>query len=267
VLRIGSSAAVEAVHDDGPPMVDLPLDPAGIGDGAGTIVALGAGIAAEARRAGIDVVSLAPAPSIPPEPPEPGMVATVRSGLGIPADHRLAVSIADLVPEQRPEDFVAVAYRMRHHKDLHFLLVGEGDLAGTVSDIARYFGLTNFTLAPQSHGTFELVLAADIVVSTAESDPWPTAANAALALGRSLVATDVEGRKELAANWAEDRLSLVQPGDVAGLAGAVETAIAGTRKPRATKKAWKTAQRRGAEGLRLMADALRGGSPESKGDN
>ncbi len=267
VLRIGGAAALELSHDGAPPIVDLPLDSTEIASGARTVVALSAGIAEAAARAEIEVVPLAAVPSIPTDPPASEEVATLCSGLGIPADRRLVVGISELAPDQRPEDFVAVANRLRHRADIHFLLVGEGELAGTVSDIARYFGLENLTLAPQTHGTFELVLAADIVMSTAERDPWPTPAVAALALGRCLVATDVEGRREIAADWADDRISLVAPGDIVGLAGAIETAIDGARKPRATKKAWKTARTRSTQGLRTVAEVLEGRPADSKGDS
>jgi len=266
MLRIGGAGALALDPDEAPPIIDLPLDPSEIWSGAETLVALSAGIAGAAGQGGIDVILLTAAPSLPPEPPGPEAVATVRSELGVPADHLLVVGIADLVSEQRPEDFVAVAHRMRHRTDIHFLLVGEGDLTGTVSDIARYFGLENFSLAPQTRSTFELVLAADIVMSTAERDPWPTPTIAALALGRRLVATDVEGRREVVANWPEDRIALVQPGDVAGLAGAIETAVSGMRKPRATKKEWKIAQTRTTKGLRLMADVLQARGAGTKGD-
>ena len=267
VLRIGGAGEVALSHDEGPRIIELPLDSSEIGTDARTLLALGEGIAGAAARAEIEVIPLTAAPTIPPTPPDSDAVTTVRSGLGIPGEIRLVVGIADLVPEHRPEDFVAVANRLRHRPDIHFLLVGEGELAGTVSDIARYFGLENLTLAPQTHGTFELVLAADIVMSTAERDPWPTPAAAALALGRCLVATDVEGRRELAEGWAEDRTSFVQPGDIVGLAGAIEAAVDGKRKPRATKKAWNIARARTAAGLRTVAIVLNGRPDDSKGDS
>ena len=267
VLRIGGAAALALARDEAPPIIDLPLDPSEITGGARTVLALSDGIAEAAARLEIEAVPMAAVPSIPTDPPHPEEVATVCSGLGIPADRRLVVGIADLVPDQRPEDFVSVANRLRHRPDIHFLLVGEGELVGTVSDIARHFGLENLTLAPQTHGTFELVLAADIVMSTAERDPWPTSSVAALALGRNLVATDIEGRREMAASWADDRISLVQPGNVVGLADAVEAAVDGSKKPRATKKAWKTARTRSTQGLRVVAEVLRGRPADSKGDS
>jgi glycosyltransferase involved in cell wall biosynthesis len=177
------------------------------------------------------------------------------------------VTAAELVADQRPEDVAAVAHRLRHRPEIHFLLVGDGELAGTVSDIARYFELANFTLAPRTHDLFDLVLAADVVVSTAERDPWSISAAAALALGRHLVVTDVEGRRELVEDWQNDRCAVIPPGDVAGLAAAVEAAVDAGRKSRATKKAWKEAVTRSSASLRLVVDALDRRSTDSKGES
>jgi glycosyltransferase involved in cell wall biosynthesis len=266
VLRIGGAGRIAVEIEDGPPVFDLPLDPSEVGSDQGTVLAIGESIAEAARRAGSEVVPLAGAPSLPSIPPDPEAAATVRSGLGISIDQRLVVGIADLEAEQRPEDVVAVAQRLRHREDIHFLLVGDGELAGTVSDIARHYGLENFTLAPRTHGVFELVLAADVVVIAAERDPWSTPAVAALALGRHLVATDVPARRELVDGWDEDRVALVRPGDVSGLAGAVETAIDRRRKPRATKKAWKAAAAGSVRGLGRVAELFLAVGAGAKGE-
>jgi glycosyltransferase involved in cell wall biosynthesis len=267
VLRVGTATGIGLPDDPGVAVIDLPLDRSEIDPGAKVVLAVSEGIADAAAECSVEVVGLPAAPGLPPQPPESEQAAVVRSSLGVPEDHRLVVAVSEMVAEQRPEDIAAVAHRLRHRPELHFLLVGDGALAGTVSDIARYFELENFTLAPRTHDLFDLVLAADVVLSTAERDPWSISAAAALALGRHLVVTDVEGRRELVEDWNNDRCVVVQPGDVAGFAFAVEAAVDADRKPRATKKAWKEAVTRSSKSLQLVSDVLDRRSADPKGES
>ena len=71
----------------------------------------------------------------------------IREDLGIEEGATLVTMSADLVPEKRPEDFVAVARHLRDDDSLFFLLCGEGPLSGTVQDLARCFSLSRFSLA------------------------------------------------------------------------------------------------------------------------
>jgi glycosyltransferase involved in cell wall biosynthesis len=267
VLRVGRGFEFSPSDDVRPHVVDLPLDSSEVAPGARVVLALGRGIAGAATAGGATVIPLASAPAVPADPPDPESTVSIRSAFGIPDDHRLVITICDLAAEHRPEDVAAVAHRLHHRRDTHFLLVGEGDLGGTVSDIARYFGLENFTMAPHTHDLHDLIMAADVVLITAERDPWSVPAAAALALGRHLVATDVDGRQELVDACGGDRHALVAPGDVGGLAAAVEAAVDARPRPRATKKAWKAAGARSDQNLRVVADVLRGDKGGSKGDD
>jgi len=255
ILRVDSS--LELPDWKGRPvLIDLPASAAGLGGGADLVLAPGRDTAAKARGRGQEVVELVPGPMPPGDVPDPGEAADVRAAYGVPADARLVVAVGDLDADRRPEDVAAVARRLRHREDLHFLLVGGGPLAGTVSDLAGYFELDRFTFAPPGHPLKELVAASDCVLSTAEVDPWPQSVSAALALGRGVVATDIDGVRELVAAAGFDRSILCNPGDLEGLAAAVIAVVDEHRRPRITQKAWKAAAGRSSAAARVVADAL-----------
>ncbi len=184
----------------------------------------------------------------------------MRSAYGVPEDARLILTVCDLEPANRPSDVAAIARRLRHREDIYLLLIGQGSLAGSISDLAGYFELDRFIFAPSGHSVTEIVAASDCVLSTAEVDPWPVSVGAALALGRSVVATEIDGVRELVAAANGDRCTLLPPGDVNGLAAAVVEALGSQRKPRATKKAWNAARARSAKAADVIREALSGDS-------
>jgi len=263
VLRVGGILDLPDEEIQRPRVIDLPLDPTQLGAGSDVVLALGSVIADAAAGTDAVVVPMVVSTAAPAQLPDTERANSIRTTFSIPDDARLVVSFADLVPDQRPEDVAAVAHRLRHLGGVHFLLVGEGELAGTVSDVARYFGLENFTVAPRTHDLVDLILAADAVMLTAERDPWSVAAVLALTLGRPMVATDVVGRRELVEAVSSERVSLVPAGDIAGLATAVAAVLDDKKKPRATKKAWRAAEVRNRESLDLVRGALQGELTES----
>ena len=105
------------------------------------------------------------------------------------------------------------------------------------------------------------------MLSTAECDPWPEAIAAALALGRHVVATDVDGVRELVAAADGERCVLRPPGDLEGLAAGVVETLSAHRKARITKKAWGAAASRSRRSLATLAEVLAGpaasGGPEA----
>ncbi|MEX1310816.1 MAG: glycosyltransferase [Candidatus Sulfomarinibacteraceae bacterium] len=263
VIRIGAAVDLPSAREGFPAVVDLPLTAADVSADADRVLALGDGIAEAARAHELDVVDLIPAAAPPGEAPAEAQLGGIRAAYGVPDDARLVVTICDLEPAKRPEDVAAVARRLRGRDDLHFLVVGRGRLAGSLSDLAGYYGLERFTFAPPGHPVSELVAVGDCVLSTAEADPWPAAVSSALALGRSVVATDIDGVRELAADAGGDRCALRPVGDVDGLAEAVVEALDTHRKPRATKKAWQAAASRSERALTVVREALRRGRSDN----
>lgn len=256
LLRIDTGSNVP-IEGSGARVVDLPFASAAPGGEADLVVALGRELAEGTRAGGIETVELVPGPAPSGEMPAAEELAVVRSSYGIPEDARLVVSVCDLEPDDRPEDVAAVAKRLEHRPDIHVLLVGRGSLAGTVSDLAGYLGLERFTLAPPGHSATDIVAMSDCLLGTAEIDPWPVSVGEALALGRSVVATEIDGVRELCADADFDRCVLCPPGDVDALAAAVVDAVDTKRAPRMTRKAWNAASKRNRDAARILADALR----------
>jgi glycosyltransferase involved in cell wall biosynthesis len=260
ILRIGASFELPLFEESRPVIVDLPIDRSEILAGADSTLALGRGIAEAAQDRGEMTRELVPGPAPGGEIPQTDRSADVRSAYGVPGDAYLVLTVCDLEPAHRPEDVAAIARRLRNREDIHLLLIGQGSLAGSISDLAGYFELDRFTFAPPGHSVTEIVAACDCVLGTAEVDPWPVAIGAALALGRSVVATEIDGVRELVAAANGDRCTLLPPGDVNGLAAAVVEALESQRKPRATKKAWNAARARSAKAAHVVGAALTGGS-------
>jgi glycosyltransferase involved in cell wall biosynthesis len=240
VIRIGMSLTLE---HGGPsaPLIDLPLGPGQIDDRADLVLALGRDISAAAQLRGLKTADIVPAPSPAGELPVEASVAGIRAAYGVPEGARLVLSLGELEPEQRPEDVAAVAQRLSGRDDVHILLVGGGSLAGSVSDLAGHFRLGNFSMAPLVHPAAELVAVSDCILSTAEVDPWPTTIGLALALNRPVVATEIDGVRELAAAARPERFDLCPPGDVGALAAAVERVVANADFSPVTCEAWRNA--------------------------
>ena len=255
VLRVDAPVEVPR-GGDRPRVVDLPMSAVTVADDADLVLALGKSIGDGARGRGLKTVELIAGPRLPGDMPAPEELAGVRAAYGVPDDARLVLAACELDVDQRPEDVTAVARRLGRLEDTYVLLVGRGRLAGTVSDLAGYFGLERFTVAPPGHTLKHLVAVCDCLLSTSEVDPWPESVAAALALGRSVVATRVDGVRELCQAAGSDRCTLCPPGDVEGLAAAVVECLGATRAPRVTRKAWNAAVKRSKAAARTVADSL-----------
>ena len=260
ILRVGALFELQPGEPPRPKVIDLPIDGSEVLAGADVIFALGRSIAEAGQERGVATMDLVPGPAPGGAIPQTDHSADVRSAYGVPKDARLVLTVCDLEPANRPSDVAAIARRLRHREDIHMMLIGQGSLAGSISDLAGYFELDRFVFAPPGHPLAELVAACDCVLSTAEVDPWPVSIGAALALGRSVVATEIDGVRELVAAANGDRCALLPPGDLNGLAAAVIEALESQRQPRVTKKAWNAARARSAKAADVIRKALGGGS-------
>ena len=121
--------------------------------------------------------------------------ASFRGHLGLEDDSVLVLQQADLVADQRPEDFVTLAHHLRGEKRLAFLLVGQGPLAGGISDLQGYLDPPRLHLL-EREDSLTLLAAADVVVSTAERLGLPGFPLTALAQGKPWVCADAEDLPE-----------------------------------------------------------------------
>jgi glycosyltransferase involved in cell wall biosynthesis len=186
------------------------------------LVAVSPGEATQARDLG-----LVPAARIEtiPNGIEPDVAPTdvdLRALLGIPAGAPLVGSVARLVHQKAPEDFVAVAARVA---DAHFLLVGAGPRQGAVERAVRAAGLGgrwhHIPLLPNVDRALGQL---DVFVLTSRFEGGPYTPLEAMRAGTPIVLTDVVGNRDAA---ADGRVGLLAPaGDVDGLAAAVRRLLA-----------------------------------------
>jgi hypothetical protein len=157
-----------------------------------------------------------PAEAVPPPEARAAGRAPARERLGLPAGARVAAQVGDLVWERRPEDFAALAERFRDDPAWTFLWVGEGPLEPVLRDLVAWYGLERFHVAPASTALEDVLCAADVLVSTAEREPFPWE----LALGRaSGLPVVAPGLPELASlREGASGLPDPAPGDVGALA-------------------------------------------------
>ncbi len=175
---------------------------------------------------------------------EPDAGSGVRRELGWPEDAVVVAMCADLIAGQRPEDFVALAHRLRDDDRFRFLLAGDGPLAGSVRDLARLFGLRNLRTEPAQRELGEILAAADIVCTTAEHDPYPHATIAALQRRRPVVAAAVGDLPRLL-EAGPCGIVVPHPGDLDGFEAALRSLAEdqarqelGDRGPQAVRDVW-----------------------------
>lgn len=131
----------------------------------------------------------------------------------------VVVMASDLVAEARPEDFLALAHRLQDDGRFRFLLVGEGPLEVHLEDLRRFLGLRNASVERPRRPLAEYLAAADILCSTAESDPFALAVATAVALGRPVVAAAVDDLPALLHGHAGRLVD--RPGDLEGFEAAL----------------------------------------------
>ncbi len=148
----------------------------------------------------------------------------VRADLGISPETLLVVMHADLIADQRPEDFVALAHRFRDDDRFFFLLVGDGPLSSNVRDLERLLALRDLRIEPPRQAAEEILAAADIACSTAESAPFPFSVHAALRHRRPVVAAAADDLPRLLGNGP---CGLVVPhaGDLEGFETALRSLV------------------------------------------
>ncbi len=152
---------------------------------------------------------------------EAGEGAALRREIGVPEGAPLVGMVACLKPQKLPVDFVRVAARVAGEiGEVHFLLAGDGVLRGEVERAVAEAGLGGrFRLLGWRRDTERVVAALDVLVLTSRHEGLPRVVPEAMAAGRPVVATAVDGTPE-AVRPGETGF-LCAPGDVAGLAADV----------------------------------------------
>jgi glycosyltransferase involved in cell wall biosynthesis len=142
----------------------------------------------------------------------------LRAELGLSPDTPLAGMVACLKPQKAPLDYVAVAARVaRTLPEAHFLLAGDGELRGAVEEAARSAGLEGrFHLLGWRSDPEVVIGDLDLLVLTSLHEGLPRVVPEAMAAGRPVVATAVDGTPEAVLEGVTGHLAA--PGDVERLA-------------------------------------------------
>lgn len=144
--------------------------------------------------------------------------ARIRHELGIRIDAPVVGTVGRIDMQKSPLDFVRMADLVRvTFPDAKFVMVGEGELAEQVGKLAAQRGVPLLLTGYRTDAA--LVAAAfDVYVVSSRYEGVGRAVTEALASGRPVVATAVDGVVDLVAHGATGLLAA--PGDVEGLAAA-----------------------------------------------
>jgi glycosyltransferase involved in cell wall biosynthesis len=204
---------------------------------ANAIIAVSRPLADRVRtvRAGADAGSTSVVPS-GVDLSELGHVnkADARAGLGIPAETRLVLFAANLVPVKDPLTMLRAFGRLKaRRKDAVLAVLGRGELEGALADEARSPGLSDSVMFLGRRPREEVPLwlaASDVVALSSTEEGCPVVALEALASGRPFVGTAVGGLPDIV---PESAGVLVEAGDPEALARALEQALDRTWDERA----------------------------------
>ena len=186
----------------------------------------------EVIAGGIDVAAF----RRPPEARE-----RARAALGLPADSGVVGMVACLKPQKAPEDFVAMAARVRAAvPGTRFLIAGDGERRAAVEAAARAAGLDgDLRLLGWRRDVPDILAALDVLVLTSRWEGLPLVFPQAMAAGRPVVATNVNGAPEAVREGVTGYL--VPPGDVEALADRVIDLLRNPDRRRAMGEAARSA--------------------------
>ena len=163
-------------------------------------------------RSGIDLADFARADALR---------AGARAELGLPPGALVVGLIACLKPQKAPLDFIELSARVAAARpEARFLVAGDGELRGAVeAAIARHGLQQRVTLLGWRRDVPALLGALDVLVLTSRWEGLPRVCPQAMAAGRAIVATAVDGIPEAV---VDGRNGLLFPsGDVAAGAARV----------------------------------------------
>ena len=125
----------------------------------------------------------------------PGEVLAVRSSLGLPAGAPVVGTVTRLMPAKGNHYLIEAARTVIDHvPDVHFCIVGEGELLGDLESQARRLGIAQrVRFSGYTRDVAGALAAFDVVAFPSLWEGTPLTAFEALAAGRPIVATDADG--------------------------------------------------------------------------
>jgi glycosyltransferase involved in cell wall biosynthesis len=145
----------------------------------------------------------------------------LRAALHLPATGPIVGMVACLKPQKAPLDFVEAAARVASRRpDATFVMVGDGPLRPAVEARARALGIDGrLRLLGWRRDVPDLLACFDVVALTSLWEGLPRVVPEAIAAGRPLVVTAVDGAAEILRH--EEHALLVPPSDPAAVADQV----------------------------------------------
>ena len=179
-----------------------------------------------ARRARISESKLVVIPN-PVEPLETTRTRDeTRRELGASTTDKVVLSVGRLDVQKGYEYLISAATGiLRRRSDVIFAVAGEGPARGALEEAVRAAGIAErFRLLGWRADVADLYSAADVFVLPSLWEGMPNALLEAATFALPMVATDVEGTREI----VEDGRAglIVPPGDAAALEGAIERVLA-----------------------------------------
>jgi glycosyltransferase involved in cell wall biosynthesis len=128
------------------------------------------------------------------EPYRSARGTALRRSLGIPSGARVVTLIARLVPIKRVDRFLRVCAELASDESVHFLVVGDGELADELRASPAAIGLgSRLTWAGMRRDIPDVCFASDVVVLTSDNEGTPVSLIEAQAAGVPVVSTAVGG--------------------------------------------------------------------------
>jgi len=126
------------------------------------------------------------------------VASEVRRELGLPADSLVVGHVGGLRKPKNHQTFVDVAERVsKRFENVHFLLVGEGELRQQIELEVAKRGLSNrFVFAGNRHDVPRMLAVMDVFVMPSLDEGFPLAVAEAQLCGLPLVASDIPGIRE-----------------------------------------------------------------------
>jgi glycosyltransferase involved in cell wall biosynthesis len=170
----------------------------------------------------------------------PQEVKQKKAQMGVKEDEKVVGMIACFKPQKAPGDFVEVAQRvLREVKNVKFLLVGDGILRKNIEKKISRLGLSSdIFLLGWREDVREIIQCLDVMVLTSLWEGLPRVILEAFSCGKPVVATAVDGSREIIKPGVNGFLSA--PRDVKKMA---EKVIFLLRNPQEAKRLGKAGQK------------------------
>ena len=147
--------------------------------------------------------------------------ARTKKELGLPAGVPVVGTVGRLSAQKNPDDLLAVVLKVvRQMPEVHFMIVGDGPLRGRVEESIRAMGISqNVLLTGIRHDVPDLMAVLDVFVLTSLWEGLPRVIPQAMAAGKPVVCTNVDGNAEAVTHGLNGLL--VPPKDPDALADAL----------------------------------------------